>query len=115
MAKNKSIIEIILAGLIAMASLIYDMAFRDTFILLRSVFDLLWKAYFEIPMRLGEFQEKLQIAQYFTEIIQNITNYPLIQGLTQSISPFLGLISILLGVILFCYFEPLLIEILDNL
>jgi hypothetical protein len=103
-------ITIIIGAILSPFILFYDLVVGRLIALITGITGLVWYCYVELPMKFGEFQEKIQVSQYALDIFHNITTQQLHQGVLQSISPFAGILSILLGGILIYCFRDILIE-----
>jgi hypothetical protein len=88
-------IEWILGLLLLPFVLVYRLIIEPIIALVLSIVSLLWFCIVELPLKLSELTDRLQIASYSIDIINNLLSEPLPQGIIHSVHPVVGIIIIL--------------------
>lgn len=95
MARNDPF-EWIIGLLLMPFVLVYRLIIEPIIALIVSIVSLLWFCSVELPLKISEATDQLQIASCSLNIINNFISEPLTQGIVQSIHPVIG-IAIILG------------------
>jgi len=89
-------IEWIVGLLLLPFVLVYRLIIEPIIALIMGIMSLLWFCFVELPLKISEVTDQLQIASYSTDILNNLISEPLPQGIIHSIHPAIG-IAIILG------------------
>jgi Co/Zn/Cd efflux system component len=104
---------IIIAFLLSPFVFFYRLIIEPIYALLVGIVGLLWYCYIELPMKIGEIQDQLQLTQYGINILNNFNTQSPIPALLHSISPILGALQIVVGGLLLYYFRKEIIDVLS--
>jgi ABC-type amino acid transport system permease subunit len=113
MSRHQSISAVIIGAIFGWIALVVDLAIRDAILLARSLCDLVWTLYVDIPMKISQLQETGNVLKAVSDILVNFTSgLPLLPAFIQSFSPLSYLLLVIAGWILFKYILPPVVEII---
>ena len=85
----------IIGILLAPFVIFYRLIIEPIIAMVIGIVSLLWYCSVELPLKISEITDQLQIASYSIDIITNLISEPLPQGIIHSVHPVIGIAIIL--------------------